>query len=98
MGGKGEIQKVGETPGFGVAGQVVCPRMSITHQVMCVKGACEFWVELTYAAGTKDENRVGRCADAWKAILAAESTQAMIRLTQALEKTNGNGKKDTNTP
>ena len=76
-------------PGFGAAGQVLCPRMSLTHPVMCVKGACEFWVELTYDAGTPSARRVGRCTDSWQSILAAEGNQAMIRLTDVLKALRG---------
>ena len=67
----------GTTPGFGVAGQVLCPVMSLTHPVMCVKHACEFWVELTYGAGTPQEQKVGRCAVAWIPMVATEITQVL---------------------
>jgi len=85
----GQIVKRDEglpAPGFGVAGQVLCPLMSLTHPAMCVKGACEMWVELTYGAGTKDQRQVGRCSYAWTAILQAENTQELIKLREALEK------------
>lgn len=72
---------VSSTPGFGVAGLVLCPLLKSA----CVKSACEFWVELTYAAGTPDQHQVGRCALAWNAILQAEGNQAVSRLTAAIQ-------------
>ena len=69
------------TPGFGAAGLVMCPLM----KTACVKHACEFWVELTYAAGTPDQHLVGRCAYAWQAILQAENTQAINRLHDTIK-------------
>ena len=65
-----------QAPGFGVAGMVMCPIM----KTACIKHACEFWVELTYAAGTENAHKVGRCSYAWQAILQAENTQAINRL------------------
>jgi hypothetical protein len=75
-------QELKETaPGFGVAGLVLCPILKSA----CVKHACEFWVELTYGAGTDDARKVGRCALAWNAILQAEGNQATNRLTSTIQ-------------
>lgn len=76
-----ENSRVPSTPGFGVAGMVMCPLMKMP----CVKSACEFWVELMYAAGTPDANKVGRCAYAWQAILQAEGNQAINRLHETVK-------------
>ena len=85
MGGE-LVQRESPAPGFGVAGMVMCPLM----KTACVKHACEFWVELTYGAGTPDARQVGRCSSAWQSILQAENTQALNRLhdtiTQLLPK------------
>lgn len=73
--------------GMGVAGQMICPLMSITHTVVCVKAACELWTELTYGAGTPTEKKVARCALYWNPVLLAEQTQEMRRLREALTAT-----------
>lgn len=80
-----ELQN-GLVPGIGVAGQVLCPIMSLTHPAMCVKHACELWVELTYNAGKPDQQKVGRCTLAWNSLLQAEGNQALIRLTDVFRK------------
>ena len=72
------------TPGFGMAGQVICPFMSVARLQPCLKSACELWTELTYAAGTPDERKVARCALTWMPTIAAEQTQALNRLTKAM--------------
>lgn len=74
------------TPGFGMAGIVICPVMSITHQVPCVKSACEYWVELTYSIGKPEQKTVGRCAVAWSAVLQAEGNQQFVKLNENIEK------------
>jgi len=38
------------------------------------------WVELTYAAGTKDERRVGHCTFYWQTIVSTEQTDQIKRL------------------
>ncbi len=59
------------TPGFGVAGMVMCP----FFKNMCMKQGCELWVELSYT-----ENKVARCSLAWLAILSTETRQAIDKL------------------
>ncbi len=75
------------TPGIGIAGEVICPIMSIGRigGVPCCKHACEFWVELTYGSGTKDERRVARCAISWLPTLATESTGTIKKIVEALK-------------
>src|SRR3990167_7663971 len=82
------------TPGYGVSGLVLCPLL----RNPCVKSACEFWVELTYAAGTPDQHQVGRCAYAWQAILQAENTQAINRLVPPSDATGPTGVDATTKP
>ena len=64
------------TPGFGVAGFVICPFMSITHPAQCVKQGCELWVELK-----NNDYFVARCSLAWIAILSTETRQSIEKLT-----------------
>lgn len=66
-----------DTPGIGVAGRIACCRP--LGFGMCIKGACEAWVELAYG-----ETKVGRCTDAWKTILLAEQNQ-ILRANQNLK-------------
>lgn len=75
------VQREGTTPGMGVAGLVMCPILKCP----CLKSACALWVELTYAAGTKDERKVGNCALAWTPVISSEQTQALNRLTAAMK-------------
>lgn len=70
-------------PGFGVAGQVMCP-FSMMAPRMCMKQGCELWVELNYI-----ETKVARCSIAWLAVLSTE-------MRQAIDKLKGNGKDDSN--
>ena len=63
-------------PGFGVAGFVICPFMSITHPAQCVKQGCELWVELN-CGGTK----VARCSLAWMTVLSTEIRSAIDKKT-----------------
>lgn len=53
------------TPGIGVAGVVMCPYGF--QKSPCLKAGCEMWVELDYGG-----KKVGRCANAWNAILQTE--------------------------
>ena len=71
-----------ETPGIGVAGEVICPIMSIgtIGGRPCIKHKCEFWVQLCYGAGTKEEHYVGRCALAWLPTISTEITTAIKKL------------------
>ena len=73
------------TPGFGVAGQVVCPRMSVTHQVMCVKQGCENWVELK-----QGDRTIARCAYSWLPLLMVELRGSVDKLREVLD---GNDKR-----
>ena len=61
-----EIVKKDSTPGFGVAGQVMCP-FSFMAPKMCLKHGCESWVELTYV-----DSKVGRCAFSWMPVIMTE--------------------------
>lgn len=73
-----ELKKVEEQPlipGFGVAGIVMCPFMSLTHPAQCMKQGCELWVELQCG-----ENKVARCSLAWLAVLATETRTAIDKL------------------
>lgn len=56
-------------PGFGIAGQVMCP-FSMMAPKLCMKQGCELWVELTYV-----DKKVARCAFAWNAVLMVELRQ-----------------------
>lgn len=60
------------TPGFGVAGQVMCPHF----KNMCMKQGCEMWVELKYG-----DQPVARCAYAWNTVLNVELRQSVDKLT-----------------
>lgn len=71
------------TPGIGVAGMVMCPFGF--QKGPCLKSGCELWVELTYDGGTPNERCIGRCALAWNAMLTAENTQQLIKLTEVLK-------------
>lgn len=70
-----------DTPGFGVAGQVMCPYGF--QKSPCMKNGCELWVVLTYG-----EHKVGRCAHSWQAILNVELRQEITNLRNEL---NGSG-------
>ena len=59
------------TPGFGVAGQTMCPFGF--QKGPCMKQACELWVELEYPG----KGKVARCAIAWQAILMTEQTSVI---------------------
>ncbi len=67
-------------PGMGMAGQTICPFMSVVRVQPCMKGACELWVELKYG-----EQKVARCSLSWLAVLNTETRQAIEKL-----RTNGN--------
>lgn len=71
-------EKTAMTPGFGVAGFVICPFMSITHPAQCAKQGCELWVELKCA-----DTFVARCSLSWLAILSTETRQAIEKLKKA---------------
>jgi len=62
-------------PGFGVAGNVICPFMSLMHSAPCAKQGCELWVELTFG-----EEKVARCSLAWLSVLSTETRQAIDKL------------------
>ena len=64
------------TPGIGVAGIVMCPEFKSP----CLKGGCEYWVELNYG-----KQKVGRCANAWKPKLAVEIREELERLRKSIE-------------
>lgn len=69
-------------PGFGVAGFVICPFMSLTHPAQCVKQGCELWVELN-CGGTL----VARCGIAWLSVLSTEVRGAIDKLAPQGPKT-----------
>lgn len=71
-------------PGVGMAGQVMCPFMSVVRMQPCLKGGCELWTELTYAQGTPQEHRVGRCALSWLAVLSTETREAIDRVKEGV--------------
>jgi len=62
------------TPGFGVAGQVMCP-LSMMGPKLCMKQGCEWWIELKCG-----EQMVARCAIAWLAVLSTETREAIDKL------------------
>lgn len=64
----------GLVPGFGVAGQVMCP-FSMMAPKMCMKQGCELWVELNYV-----DRKVARCSLAWLAVLSTEIRGAIDKL------------------
>ena len=64
-------------PGIGVAGNVICPFMSLMHSAPCIKQGCELWVELTYG-----KTKVARCSLAWLAVLSTETRQAIANLKE----------------
>lgn len=69
---KNEIEKKKPmTPGFGIAGQVMCP-FSFMAPKICNREGCELWVELAYNVGKEDETKVARCAIAWIPFLSTE--------------------------
>lgn len=70
------VDPQGSTPGIGMAGTMVCP----FFKAPCFKNGCMMWVELTYAAGTKDERRVGHCTFYWQTIVSTEQTDQIKRL------------------
>ncbi len=65
------MKKEPATPGFGVAGMVMCP----FFKGVCMKQGCELWVELKCG-----ENFVGRCTMSWLSILNVEVRQAITNL------------------
>jgi len=76
-----DLQKTQEqplVPGVGVAGVVMCPYGF--QRGVCMKGGCELWVELTYV-----DQKVGRCAHSWNAVLSVENRQAIDRLVEAVK-------------
>lgn len=73
------IKKEETIPGFGIAGMVMCPFMSITHPAQCLKHGCELWVELKY-----EDKTVGRCAKAWNALLSTETRQSIDKLRDTI--------------
>ena len=76
------VPKEGTTPGIGMAGTMVCP----FFKAPCFKNGCMMWVELTYAAGTKDQRRVGHCTFYWQTIVSTEQTDQIKRLIGLLSK------------
>jgi hypothetical protein len=75
-------------PGFGVAGQVMCP-FSLMAPKICMKAGCESWVELNYG-----DKKVARCAFSWMPILMTELRQEIFQLRKntnpVKEDANGN--------
>ena len=67
------------TPGFGVAGQVMCP-FSFMAPKQCVKQGCEMWVELSY-----EKNKVARCALAWMPVILTETRASIDRLKESYD-------------
>ncbi len=63
-------------PGFGVAGQVMCP-LSFMAPKICNKEGCEWWCELTYV-----DRKVARCAVYWLAILSTELRESIDKLKE----------------
>jgi len=63
-------------PGFGIAGQVMCP-LSLMAPKMCMKQGCELWVELKCG-----DTFVARCSIAWLAILSTEIRGAIEKLKE----------------
>ncbi len=76
------VDPQGSTPGIGMSGTMFCPRF----RAPCMKNACMFWVELTYAQGTQDEQRVGHCTDYWQTIVMTEQTEQIKRLIALLSR------------
>ena len=64
---------VPSTPGFGVAGLVMCDTM----RGACIKQACEKWVELKCG-----ETMVGRCCYSWMPVLLTEIRVAIDKLKE----------------
>ncbi len=62
------------TPGFGVAGQVMCGFSFMTPR-LCMKQGCEFWVELNYGGTT-----VARCTFSWLSIILTETRAEIEKL------------------
>lgn len=62
-------------PGIGVAGQVMCPFMSVVRMQPCLKSGCELWIELTYG-----NTKVARCSLAWLSTLTTEVRGAIDKL------------------
>lgn len=60
-----------DAPGIGMSGIVVCP----LFKGPCMKGGCEWWVELNYPTG-----KVARCSMAWLSILSTEVRGSIDRL------------------
>ena len=69
-------QNVPMTPGFGVAGQVMCP-FSMMAPKLCMKQGCELWVELKCG-----EQMVARCAFSWIPVLSTEIRVAVDKLKE----------------
>ncbi len=65
------VEQKPTTPGFGVAGMVMCP----FFKSVCMKQGCEMWVELKQA-----DRFVARCSFAWLTILATETRVAIEKL------------------
>lgn len=65
-------------PGIGVAGQVMCPFMSVVRMQPCLKSGCEMWVELSYG-----QTKVARCALTWLPVLSTELRGAIEKLKDA---------------
>lgn len=78
----GEDKQVVEVPGIGSAGVVMCP---LTRGA-CMKGGCEWWMELNYA-----EQKVARCSVAWLSRLTTEVRASIDKLGKG----EVNGKKET---
>lgn len=66
-----------DTPGLGMAGLSMCP-YGFQRQP-CIKNGCELWVALSYG-----DQKVGRCAHAWDAILKVELRQEIQKLREGM--------------
>ncbi len=63
-------------PGIGVSGLVMCP----LFKGACLKGGCEWFVELICA-----DKFVARCSMSWLAVLATETRASIDKLNAPAE-------------
>ncbi len=71
------LEKLKLPPGVGVAGEVICPFLSLNKLRVCAKDKCEMWVELDY-----DTKKVARCSFGWLAVLSTEIRSAIDRIAE----------------
>lgn len=68
-------------PGLGIAGDVICPILSIAgRDVVCKKHACEWWMELQLG-----DNMVGRCAVSWAPKLMIDLRVEVEKMRKVLD-------------